>query len=304
MPNLNPSAGKTINIWIKCNILNILAICIKSDYRLDGRNRSTDSQGGMSLLEVMVALIMVGTLAVPLLGMFVQGSRLAGEARIKIAALYTAQQLQEAVKGIPYYMVGNPRGSTDTTISLAGGTGDIDLKDKLIAITAGSGRGQIRHIISYGSDSQVAAIDPRTPWADGQFPDCASTYLICDSGFQGMGIARGGQARTLVLATGDNIVDDLYNGYYLSIAGGAGSGQVRRVLDYNGTSAPQATAWLDRDWEVAPDETSLYRLYQYDYEIAAIVGGAGVKTIIVTVYFLQDSGMQTIMLTTDRADCK
>ena len=119
-----------------------------------------------------------------------------------------------------------------------------------------------------------------------------------------MGIARGGQARTLVLATGDSILDDLYNGYYLSLAGGAGSGQVRKVLDYNGTSVPQTTVLLDRDWDAAPNETSLYRLYLYDYEIASVADGAGLTTIAVRVYFRQRSGIQTITLTTDRAGCK
>jgi hypothetical protein len=51
-------------------------------------------------------------------------------------------------------------------------------------------------------------------------------------------------------------VDDTYNGASIEIARGKGVGQVRTIVDYNGTSK---VATVDRDWETNPDDgTSVY----------------------------------------------
>lgn len=254
---------------------------------------------GFSLLEVIVTIALVGLLIVPLLCMFTGASKASEDALARVAALYNAQQFEEAVKGVPYYRVGNPRSSTDSSITLGSDTGAANLAGELIAITGGSGKGQMRGITSYDSVTQNALIDADDPWDDGQQPDTSSTYLICDDGFQGMGVARGGQSRAIVLSEADNS-DDFYNGYYVTIAGGTGSGQTRRVIDYNGTTAPQKTAFLDRDWDTIPDGSSLYRIYGFDYEISSIPSGHGWKTVVIAILYKTGTGMQTVSLTTDR----
>lgn len=293
--------ARLANTWVRCNLLHSLVDNRQAAHHLWAGRRLHACQQGFSLLEVIVAIAAVGLLIAPLMCMFTGGSKAAEDALARVAALYDAQQFEEAVKGAPYYRVGNPRGSTDSSITLGSDTDAANLAGELIAITGGSGKGQIRSIASYDSASQIAFIEVGDPWDDGQQPDTASTYLICDDGFQGMGVARGGQSRAIDLSE-DNSSDDLYNGYYVTIAGGTGSGQTRRVMDYNGITAPQNTAFLDRDWDTVPDGFSLYRLYRYDYEINSTTSGHGWKTVVVTVFYKNGAGMQAVSLTTDRRD--
>lgn len=60
---------------------------------------------------------------------------------------------------------------------------------------------------------------------------------------------------TLKLAAGASATDDAYNGMVLSLTGGTGSGQVRVITDYVGSTK---VATVDYAWGTAPDATTTY----------------------------------------------
>lgn len=291
--------AKSANSWVRCKLLHTSVGYWQTVHYLWDRHRIPDQQHGFTLLEVIVAMAIVGLLLAPLLHMFVDGTRATENARIRVAALYDTQQIMESVKGMDCYRVGNPRSSSDFSITLASNTGAVNLAGELVTITAGKGKGQVRRIVSYDSVTQVASIDDTLPWDDKKKPDATSTYLICSNGFMGVGVVRECLSQAITLAE-ENTSDNLYNGYYVTIAGGTGSGQTRRITDYNGTSIPQATAFLDREWNIVPDNFSLYKLYQFDYEIRSVAGGYGLQTVSVTVFYKNGTETQAVSLTTDR----
>jgi hypothetical protein len=87
--------------------------------------------------------------------------------------------------------------------------------------------------------------------------------------------AQAGNATTITLAVAANASNDFYNGWWLRITSGTGSGQVRRIKAYNGTTKvasiyttadqtgvlgnPTPTEGLD--FSTSPDNTSVYALY-------------------------------------------
>lgn len=71
--------------------------------------------------------------------------------------------------------------------------------------------------------------------------------------------AQGGAAGSITLESGASATDDYYNGRWLEIVAGTGSGQTGRfITDYNGTTK---VASVDPNWGTSPDATSIYRLY-------------------------------------------
>lgn len=73
--------------------------------------------------------------------------------------------------------------------------------------------------------------------------------------------AQAGTVSSITLATGASSINDIYKGQKISICGGTGDGQTRGVANYNGTTK---VANVARNWTVAPDVTSLYRI-EYDF---------------------------------------
>lgn len=70
------------------------------------------------------------------------------------------------------------------------------------------------------------------------------------------GTAQSGGASSITLAVGASATNDYYNNLYVVITGGTGSGQVRRVSDYNGTTKVVTTTAA---WATNPDNTSTYK---------------------------------------------
>lgn len=89
----------------------------------------------------------------------------------------------------------------------------------------------------------------------------------------------GSTATTIVLQGTASAVNDFYNGSWIRITGGTGVNQVRRILDYDGTTktatiystADQAAAnpppvpTEGLDWATTPDATSTYSIYNSQY---------------------------------------
>jgi len=94
------------------------------------------------------------------------------------------------------------------------------------------------------------------------------------------GTARtGSTATTIVLDTGASAVNDFYKDMWISITGGTGVNQVRRIKTYNGTTKvatlystadqaaadPQPVPVEGMDWTTIPDATSTFSLYGSQY---------------------------------------
>jgi hypothetical protein len=71
------------------------------------------------------------------------------------------------------------------------------------------------------------------------------------------GTAQAGTTTSITLKATASATDDQYNGMYVTITGGTGSGQVRLIDDYNGTTK---VATVDVAFSPAPDNTSTYSL--------------------------------------------
>ena len=79
-------------------------------------------------------------------------------------------------------------------------------------------------------------------------------------------LSRGGTLNTLIMDVGASADDGAYNNAIIAINAGKGTGQVRTVLSYDGTSKE---AFVNQNWGVIPDETSNF----------VILAGTGVANI-------------------------
>ena len=100
------------------------------------------------------------------------------------------------------------------------------------------------------------------------------------------GTATAGASTTITLEAGASATDDEYNDLLIVITGGAGSGQTRRITDYDGTSK---VATVYPAWTTDPDNTS-------DYSIDAQVVYAPVPKITESLYCLHNmDGVQNAL---------
>jgi hypothetical protein len=70
-----------------------------------------------------------------------------------------------------------------------------------------------------------------------------------------------GPPQTIKLASETSGNDDFYTGMYIKITEGTGSGQIRMIKDYDGSTK---VATVDSDWDPAPKEGSKYLVIGYD----------------------------------------
>ena len=69
------------------------------------------------------------------------------------------------------------------------------------------------------------------------------------------GTLQAGTSTTVTLKATASAIDDVYNGMYVNITGGTGSGQTRLIVDYNGTTK---VATVGEAFTTTPDATSTY----------------------------------------------
>ena len=72
------------------------------------------------------------------------------------------------------------------------------------------------------------------------------------------GTAQAGASTTITLAADESAMDDAYNGKTIKITGGTGSGQIKTISDYVGSTK---VATVDSSWSSNPDNTSTYEIY-------------------------------------------
>ncbi len=81
--------------------------------------------------------------------------------------------------------------------------------------------------------------------------------------------AQAGASTTITLAAGASATNDFYKNLYIKTTGGTGSGQVRKVTAYNGTTK---IATVVSAWGVTPDATTTYEFCLNDIFISANTG--------------------------------
>ena len=117
-----------------------------------------------------------------------------------------------------------------------------------------------------------------------------------------IGTAQAGAAGTITLDSGASAVDDFYNNMSVFITSGTGSGQLRTISDYVGSSK---LATVSVNWTTNPDNTSVNEVMPAvtiattegsgaTARVSSIVGGVIKKVSMVTVGTLYRSGTATI----------
>lgn len=134
------------------------------------------NQRGMSLIEVTVSILILGVTVFPLIYVLRTGSVAAAEARDEIAALNLAREVVEEIKSIPDNQLGFAGGGTTNTVILETRASAADgfYSGFNIAISGGTGSGQVRRITGYDGAARRASVD--SDWLVA--PDATSFYLL------------------------------------------------------------------------------------------------------------------------------
>ncbi len=130
----------------------------------------------MSLIEVTVSILILGVTVFPLIYVLRTGSVVAAEARDEIAALNLAREVIEEIKSIPDSQLGFAGGGILNTVTLEARAGATDglYSGYNIAISGGTGSGQVRKITGYDGAARRAVVD--SDWLVA--PDATSFYLL------------------------------------------------------------------------------------------------------------------------------
>lgn len=145
-------------------------------------------------------------------------------------------------------------GANNITLAAASDANDGIFWQAYIMIVDGTGAGQGHHIVAYNGTTKVATIDD--DWIIE--PDATSEYIIYGSGSHEAieeGTPTAVASNTITLNTYSPSIDGQLNELLISIISGTGNRQVRRIIDYDGTTK---VATIDRDWDVNPTTSSGY----------------------------------------------
>jgi len=144
-------------------------------------------------------------------------------------------------------------GSNQIQLDTGASSTDGAYDPSLVVIRSGTGVGQARLILQYDGTTKTATVD--RSWK--VTPDSTSKFAILpDSGREHVheGLAQSATSTTITLGTLASGTDDVYNGQLIFIRSGTGDDQVRRIIDYNGTTKVATVS----AWDVTPDSTSAY----------------------------------------------
>nr|WP_282432909.1 prepilin-type N-terminal cleavage/methylation domain-containing protein [Pelotomaculum propionicicum] len=136
------------------------------------------NQQGMSLIELLVSLVVLGIVIFPLINLYRHSGLLTAHAGHEVAALNYAREIIESIKCVDDSHTGVVQAIGDETITFEHRTSvDYDAYDDFyVAITGGGGSGQVRRVTGYDGGSRTATVDQ--PW-DTPLPEVyESTYLL------------------------------------------------------------------------------------------------------------------------------
>jgi hypothetical protein len=94
------------------------------------------------------------------------------------------------------------------------------------------------------------------------------------------GTAQGGGSSTITLDAGAPSAADSFTGCYVAITSGTGSGQIRAVSSYNGTSK---VLTVGSSWSVTPDATSVFRVFLARRYAVQNVGPAALSGVVASL---------------------
>jgi hypothetical protein len=154
---------------------------------------------------------------------------------------------------------GTASGGASSTITLSGASTTNDFyRGCSINILSGTGTGQIRMITGYVGSTGVATVE--SPWII--IPDTTSLYSIVSvpglTYFSNIGVATAGSGTTITLEAAASATDHYYEGCFIAITGGTGSGQAKEITGYVGSTK---VATVASAWSVNPDATSAYAVF-------------------------------------------
>jgi len=99
--------------------------------------------------------------------------------------------------------------------------------------------------------------------------------------------AQGGSSNTITLSLNAQNENDYYKDFFIKIINGFGSGQIRKIANYNGTSK---TAQVDQNWAITPDVTSFYKIDSSFYYVHYYRGANNnILKEVTTCCFSEDS---------------
>ena len=84
------------------------------------------------------------------------------------------------------------------------------------------------------------------------------------------GAAQGGTLSAITLASDSSTSTNYYQEMFIKITGGTGQGQVRKIIEYDGSTKIAA---IQEEWDTAPDSASLYLLGSEYYYIRYYIPG-------------------------------
>lgn len=148
-----------------------------------------------------------------------------------------------------------------------------------IEITALAGVGQHRIIKDYDGGTRVATVD--SPWNERPSTAGSNSGYFIGISYES-NTAQAGATGSITLAAGANATNSFYNGTFVTIVSGTGSGQVRQISGYNGTTK---VATVRTNWTTAPDNTSVYRITCFhssqvgDYIVVSRQGRLRIKAV-------------------------
>lgn len=151
---------------------------------------------------------------------------------------------------------GSGNGVNQIQLDVAASSVDGIYDKNLIVLTAGPGAGQSRIILRYEGATKIATVE--RDWRAGQVPTNATDFQIFGAAYLDSiseGLAAAGGSNTITLDPGSPSIDDCLNDNTITLCSGAGEGQSRRIVGYNGTTH---VATVFPAWTVQPTNTTGY----------------------------------------------
>lgn len=158
------------------------------------------------------------------------------------------------------------------TLTLAGGSSTDDLyRYSDLAITSGTGAGQVNTILAYNGTTKVATVARNwtvQPDNTSVFSVIAKTQPLITS----TGVLQAATSTTVTLSATSSTSDNYYNDTTIAIRSGTGAGQVRQISSYVGSTK---VATLYEAWTTTPDNTSAYEILPLGRsKVMSILAGA------------------------------
>lgn len=90
---------------------------------------------------------------------------------------------------------------------------------------------------------------------------------------------------TITLYNGASLIDDYYKGSFIKIISGNGTGEIRKIIEYNGVTK---LATIKETWQTIPNTSSVYKIDTSYYYIRYYLENKNLKRQVIVYYFSED----------------